>query len=53
MLDSVATDVYSMVRVGLLEELGQVKTLHIIGDAKQPRRIRDAVSEGYMDTYEI
>jgi len=108
MLDSVATDIHSMVRVGLLEELdkygvktltglkfealikngveavdresrkvrlqadtiifalgarakdelakdlkGRVKELHIIGDAKQPRRIRDAISEGYMAAYEI
>jgi pyruvate/2-oxoglutarate dehydrogenase complex dihydrolipoamide dehydrogenase (E3) component len=108
MLDLVATDIHSMVRVGLLEELdkygveiltgvrfealteegveavdresrkvwlqadtiifalgarakdelakdlkGRVKELHIIGDAKQPRRIRDAISEGYMAAYEI
>jgi len=108
MLDSVAMDIHSMVRVGLLEELdkygvkiltgvtfetltkdgveavdresrkvrlkadtivfaigarakdelakdlkGKVKELHIIGDAKQPRSIRDAVSEGYITGYDI
>ena len=108
MLDSVAMDIHSMVRVGLLEELdkygvkiltgvtfetltkdgveavdresrkvrfkadtivfaigarakdelakdlkGKVKELHIIGDAKQPRSIRDAVSEGYITGYNI
>ena len=108
MLDSIAPDIHSMVRVGLLEELdkygvkiltgmrfedltadgvkavnresrkvrlkadtivfavgarakdelarnlkGRVKELHIIGDAQQPRRIRDAISEGYVVAYEI
>ena len=53
MLDSVAADVYSMVRIGLLEGLNQLKKLHIIGDAKQPRRIGDAIPEGCMATYEI
>ncbi len=108
MLDSVATDIHSMVRVGLLEELnhygvkiltgiryeavvgegvevvdrksrkvrlkadtvvfavgarardqlvkdlkGNVQQLQLIGDAKEPRRIRDAISEAYMATYEI
>ena len=108
MLDLVATDIHSMVRVGLLEELdkygveiltgvrfealteegveavdresrkvrlqadtiifalgarakdelakdlkGRVKELHIIGDAKQPRRIREAISEGYITGYDI
>jgi NADPH-dependent 2,4-dienoyl-CoA reductase/sulfur reductase-like enzyme len=32
---------------------GKVKELHIIGDAKQPRRIRDAISEGYITGYDI
>lgn len=108
MLEAIATDVHSMVRVGLLDELlhhgvniltgvkfdaitddgvecidkesrrirlkadtivfalgakakdelamglkGRVKELYIIGDAKQPRRIRDAISEGYITAYEI
>jgi NADPH-dependent 2,4-dienoyl-CoA reductase/sulfur reductase-like enzyme len=108
MLDLVATDIHSMVRVGLLEELdkygveiltgvrfealteegveaveresrkvrlkadtvvfavgvkandqlakdlkGKVKELCIIGDAKQPRRIREAISEGYITGYDI
>ena len=107
MLDAVATDIHSMVRVALLEELNKhgvkiltgvkfeavtgegveavdresrkvrVKAdtvvfavgarardqlakdlkgkidLRIIGDAKQPRRIRDAISEGYVTAYEI
>jgi NADPH-dependent 2,4-dienoyl-CoA reductase/sulfur reductase-like enzyme len=108
MLDLVATDIHSMVRVGLLEELdkygvkiltgvrfealteegveavdresrkvrlkadtvvfavgvrandqltkdlkGKVKELCIIGDAKQPRRIREAISEGYITGYDL
>jgi 2,4-dienoyl-CoA reductase (NADPH2) len=108
MLDLVATDIHSMVRVGLLEEIdkygvkiltgvrfealteegveavdresrkvrlkadtvvfavgarakdelandlkGKVQDLCIIGDAKQPRRIRDAISEGYITGYDI
>jgi 2,4-dienoyl-CoA reductase-like NADH-dependent reductase (Old Yellow Enzyme family)/thioredoxin reductase len=108
MLDAVATDIHSMVRVQLLEELGRygvkihtgltfralveggvkcadresrevklaadtiifaigarsknklagdlkgkMKEVYVIGDAKQPRRIRDAVSEGYITAYDI
>ncbi len=108
MLEAVATDIHSMVRVALLEELnkhgvkiltgvrfealtedgvaavkgesrkvrlkadtvvfavgarardqlakdleGKVHELRIIGDAKQPRRIRDAISEGYITGYDI
>ncbi len=108
MLDAVATDADSMVRIGLLKELsergvniltgvkinaitedgaegtdhasretklkadavvlalgaksrdelakelsGKVKELYIIGDAKKPRRIGYAISEGYAIAYDI
>lgn len=33
--------------------VGKVRELHIIGDAKQPRRIRNAVSEGYIVGFNI
>lgn len=32
---------------------GKVKELYVIGDARQPGRIRDAVSEGYAVAFEI
>lgn len=39
---------------GLFEELkGKVAELHVIGDAKQPRRIIDAVSEGFVTAFGI
>ncbi len=108
MLDAVATDIHSMVRVALLDEIarygvqvltgvrfealtedgveavdrklrkvrlkadavifavgakarnqlvgelkGKVEEVHIIGDARQPRRIRDAISEGYVTGNDI
>ncbi len=32
---------------------GKVSELYVIGDAKQPRRIREAISEGYMVAFGI
>ncbi len=107
MLDTVATDVHTFVRLGLVDELSRqgvriltgvkvdsltdgirlinkkgkatllkvdtivlalgvksvnklaeelydgVKELYIIGDAKEPRRIRNAISEGYVTSFNL
>ena len=39
---------------GLAQELlGKVETLVVIGDAKQPRRSREAISEGYVASFNL
>ncbi|MFH1953796.1 MAG: FAD-dependent oxidoreductase [Pseudomonadota bacterium] len=39
---------------GLAEELeGRVEEIYTIGDAKQPRKIREAISEGFMTAYNL
>ena len=35
------------------ELMGKVKELHVVGDAKEPRRIRDAISRGFLAGYEM
>ena len=39
---------------GLAEELeGRVEEIYTIGDARQPRSIREAISEGFMTAYSL
>jgi len=38
----------------LAEELaGKVKTISVIGDARLPRKIKDAISEGFLTAYHL
>jgi 2,4-dienoyl-CoA reductase-like NADH-dependent reductase (Old Yellow Enzyme family)/NADPH-dependent 2,4-dienoyl-CoA reductase/sulfur reductase-like enzyme len=52
--DTVIFAVGSRAKNDLVEELGgKVKDLKAIGDAKEPRRIRDAISEGFTTAWDI